>query len=370
MSLKRLGGLMQLPAMRDMGRDALLAMQPETAHRATINALKWGLAPTQQGRDPAQLALNIAGLDLPNPLGMAAGFDKNAEVPGPLLAMGLGFAEAGTLTPRPQPGNPAPRVFRLREQKAVINRLGFNNEGHDAALDRLRQTEIAGVFGINIGANKDSEDFIADYVAGVRVFAPLARYLTVNISSPNTPGLRGLQAADALQRLLDAVLHERARIGAKTPVLLKLAPDLTETEMDDIATVLGRTGLDGLIVSNTTISRPGLSDVPLASETGGLSGAPLFALSTMRLAQMRQRVGQKLPIIGVGGVHSAQTALAKLRAGANAVQIYTGLIYEGFGLIEEIKKGLVAALHAEGKSNVSALTGTQTDLWARGEGEI
>lgn len=370
MSFGPFGGLLRNPRLAGMGRDALLAMQPETAHKATINALKWGLSPTQEHPDPAQLATRLAGLDLPNPLGMAAGFDKNAEVPQQLLDIGFGFAEAGTVTPLAQPGNPQPRVFRLPNQKAVINRLGFNNDGHAATRNRLRAHPPKGVFGVNIGANKQSDDFVADYVAGVKTFASVARYLTVNISSPNTPGLRGLQAGEALARLLDAVLEARQGTGEQTPIFLKLAPDLHEHEMNAIAGVVARVAPDGLIVSNTTVTRPGVESQPQAGETGGLSGAPLFALSTQRLAQMRQRVGPDLPIIGVGGVHSSASALAKFRAGANAIQLYTGLIYEGFGLIAEIKAGLLKAIRENGGDNPGILVGAETDLWARGEGRL
>ncbi|KQN76969.1 dihydroorotate dehydrogenase (quinone) [Devosia sp. Leaf64] len=341
-------------------------MDPETAHGATITALRMGLAPTQERPDPAELATSLCGLDLKNPIGMAAGFDKNAEVPRPLALMGFGMVEIGTVTPRPQAGNPKPRLFRIPEAEGVVNRMGFNNEGHEAAFERLKGLRVPAALGVNIGANKDSEDFVADYVAGVKRFADLADYLTVNISSPNTPGLRNLQADEALTRLLDAVLNARAKAKTRVPTLLKIAPDLDEAAMDAIARVIGATDLDGLIVSNTTISRDPVAGLENADEMGGLSGKPLFTLSTQRLAQMRQRVGA-LPIVGVGGIHSPQTALAKFEAGANAIQLYSALVFGGLDLLERIKAGLVTSVRASGKKNITDLVGTKTDAWARGE---
>lgn len=361
--------LLRNPALQGFTRDALLKMEPETAHRATINALRWGLVPAGEP-DPASLAITLCGLSLPNPLGMAPGFDKNAEVPGPLARVGFGFVEVGTLTPRPQQGNPTPRVFRLPEAGGVINRLGFNNEGHAAALERLKSRTPGAVVGVNIGANKDSEDFVADYVTGVATFSPVADYLTANISSPNTPGLRNLQADEALTRLLAAVVDARAKQPRHVPVFLKIAPDLDEPQLDSIACVVLASGIDGLIVSNTTIARESVSGLANAEETGGLSGKPLFALSTQRLAQMRQRLGPDFPLIGVGGIHSAQSAIAKLAAGANAIQLYTGMIYGGMDLIGQIKRGLAEAVTTRGLSSVSALTNTAVADWAEGRGAI
>jgi dihydroorotate dehydrogenase len=296
---------------------------------------------------------------------MAAGFDKTGEVAAPLARLGFGLVEIGTVTPRPQAGNPRPRLFRLAPVGGVINRMGFNNDGHEAVFDRLRERKIGAALGVNIGANKTSPDFVADYVAGVRRFAGLADYLTVNVSSPNTPGLRDLQAADALARLLGAVLEARAREPRRVPVLLKLAPDLDEAGMDAIAAVIGRTDLDGLIVSNTTISREAVAGLPHAEEAGGLSGKPLFRLATQRLAQMRQRVGD-LPIVGAGGIHSAATALAKIEAGADVVQLYSALVFGGLDLLGAIKRGLAQAARQAGARTIGELSGRRVAEWVRG----
>lgn len=366
MIFERLSPFLKLPALQSLTRDALLRMDPEIAHGATISALRLGLAPQQDYADPPELRTSLVGLDLVNPVGMAAGFDKNAEVPVPLARMGFGMVEVGTLTPRPQVGNPKPRLFRVPEVEGVINRMGFNNEGHEAAFARLKGLHVPGALGVNIGANKDSDDFVADYVAGVLRFSEVADYLTVNISSPNTPGLRNLQGDEALRRLLGEVLRARGKAKVRVPVLLKLAPDLDETALDSIASVIAETDLDGLIISNTTVSRTPVDGLENATQTGGLSGKPLFPLATQRLAQMRQRVGA-LPIIGVGGIHSPETALQKLEAGANAIQLYSALVFGGLDLLERIKRGLVAAVRADGQANISALVGRRTDAWARGD---
>lgn len=365
----RVPDLLRNKGVQKFTRDALMRMEAETAHRATINALKFGLVPTGEP-DPASLETQLCGLNLPNPLGMAAGFDKNAEAFGALARVGFGFVEVGTLTPRPQAGNPAPRVFRISEAMGVINRLGFNNEGHAAAFERLAGRDRAHVVGVNIGANKDSEGFVADYVAGVKAFSPIADYLTANISSPNTPGLRTLQADAALTRLLGAIVETRAAQPRQTPVFLKIAPDLSEVEMDAIARVVEASGIDGLIVSNTTLSRDPVAGLPNADEAGGLSGKPLFALATQRLAQMRQRMGPDFPIIGVGGIYSAQSAIAKFEAGANAVQLYSALVYGGLEMIEAIKTGLAQAVAARGLSSVAGLTNTAVDDWAAGRATV
>ncbi|KKC35405.1 diguanylate cyclase [Devosia epidermidihirudinis] len=341
-------------------------MDAETAHSATITALRLGLAPEQTHPDGAELKSSFCGIDLSNPIGMAAGFDKNAEVPRPLARLGFGLVEIGTVTPRPQSGNPKPRLFRVFPSEGVVNRMGFNNEGHEAAFARLKGLRVPAALGVNIGANKDSEDFVADYVLGVERFADLADYLTVNVSSPNTPGLRNLQADEALRRLLGEVLAARAKANTRVPVLLKIAPDLDEAALDAIAAVVLATDLDGLIVSNTTITRDGVAGQTNASETGGLSGKPLFNLSTQKLAQVRQRVGD-LPIIGVGGIHSAQSAVAKFEAGANAIQLYSAMVFGGLELLDTIKRGMVAAVRAEGKTNISQLVGTKTADWASGK---
>lgn len=366
---ERLSPLLRVPLVQGLTRDTLLRMDPEVAHGATIAALRLGLSPEQSEPDPAELRITLCGLDLANPIGMAAGFDKNAEVPKPLARMGFGMVEVGTVTPRPQQGNPKPRLFRVPAAEGVINRMGFNNEGHEAAFARLKGAHVGAILGVNIGANKDSEDFVADYVKGVERFAPVADYLTVNISSPNTPGLRNLQADEALTRLLAAVLKARSKASVRVPVLLKIAPDLDERQMDDVARVIGSTDLDGLIVSNTTISRDPVQGLDNATETGGLSGKPLFNLSTRRLAQMRQRVGS-LPIIGVGGIHSPESAVAKFEAGADAIQLYSALVFGGLDLLDRLKRGLAAAVRSRGLTSVSQLTGKTTTEWADGRASL
>lgn len=349
-----------------IGRRGLFLFDPETAHGLSIAALKTGLVPACGLRPDPRLAVTVAGLAFPNPLGMAAGYDKNAEVPDALLRLGFGFAEVGTITPRPQSGNPKPRIFRLEEDGGVINRLGFNNEGHDAVFARLSARKGGGIVGVNIGANKDSTDRIADYVAGIRRFYRLAGYFTANISSPNTPGLRDLQARESLAALLKAVLsardEEAAKAGMRKPVFLKIAPDLTEEGMDDIAAEVLAQSLDGLIVSNTTLARDGLAGRH-RGEAGGLSGKPLFERSTAVLARMRRRVGPALPIIGVGGISSAETAIEKIRAGADLVQLYSSMVYEGPGLAARVLSGLSRHLDREGLPSIGAQRDTRLDHW-------
>ncbi|MBO3758871.1 quinone-dependent dihydroorotate dehydrogenase [Ciceribacter sp. L1K22] len=350
-----------------IGRRGLFLFDPETAHGLSIAALKSRLVPSCRSPHDPRLVQQVAGLTFANPLGMAAGYDKNAEVPDALLNLGFGFAEVGTLTPKPQSGNPRPRIFRLERDNAVINRLGFNNEGHTSALARLQARKGVGIVGVNIGANKDSEDRIADYVTGIHRFYGVAGYFTANISSPNTPGLRDLQARESLSALLKAVLAARDEkalsAGIRRPVFLKIAPDLTEEGMDDIAEEVLASGLDGLIVSNTTLSREGLTDTRQASETGGLSGAPLFEKSTAVLARMRKRVGPDLPIIGVGGVSSVETALEKIRAGADLVQLYSSMVYEGPALPGRIVRGLSKYCADNGLSSIRDLRDTRLDHW-------
>jgi dihydroorotate dehydrogenase len=364
-----LSPLLRIPMLSGLTREALLKMDPEIAHGATIAALRLGLAPEQEGADAPELRTTLCGLDLTNPIGMAAGFDKNAEVPKPLARMGFGMVEVGTVTPRPQVGNPKPRLFRVSPAEGVINRMGFNNEGHEAAFARLKGAHVGAILGVNIGANKDSEDFVADYVAGVTRFAEVADYLTVNISSPNTPGLRNLQADEALTRLLAAVLKARSKAAVRVPVLLKIAPDLDEKALDGIAKVVLATDLDGLIVSNTTLSRDPVLGMENATETGGLSGKPLFNLATQKLAQVRQRVGT-LPIIGVGGIHSPESAVAKLEAGADAIQLYSAMVFGGLDMLDRLKRGLVAAVRSKGLKSVSELTGRTTAEWAAGRARL
>ncbi|MBC7281657.1 quinone-dependent dihydroorotate dehydrogenase [Hoeflea sp.] len=347
-----------------IARRALFTLDPEAAHGLSIKALKSAMVPgCLPDRDP-RLATTIAGLTFPNPLGIAAGYDKNAEVAAELAHLGFGFVEVGTLTPRPQSGNPKPRIFRLVKDHAVINRLGFNNEGHAAAHARISGRRRAGILGVNIGANKDSEDRAADYVAGIACFADVADYFTVNISSPNTPGLRNLQTRAALSELLGRVLAERDAKPKRIPVFLKIAPDLTEPDLDDIAAECLAQKLDGVIVSNTTLSRTGLSDDPKAGEAGGLSGRPVFERSTIVLAKMRQRLGPEMPLVGVGGIDSAETAVEKMRAGADLVQLYTGFIYGGPLLPGRILRGLSQICDREKLAQPSDLRDTRTADYA------
>jgi dihydroorotate dehydrogenase len=336
---------------------AFLRLFPaESAHRATI-ALAKNFAPLLPASPPddPRLAVDAFGLRFSNPVGLAAGFDKNAEAPDAMRKFGFGFVECGTVTPRPQAGNPRPRLFRLREDRAVINRMGFNNEGMAAAAARLTRRARAGVIGINIGANKDSADRIADYRVAFAALAPLADYVTVNVSSPNTPGLRGLQNKDELTALLSALTEARAKASSRAPLLLKIAPDLDGNALDDIGAVLATAGIEGLIVSNTTIARPAALKSPLAKEQGGLSGAPLFEPSTQILREMRRRTA--LPLIGVGGIASGADAYAKIRAGACLVQLYSALAYQGPGLVARIKRELLACLARDGFANVSDAVG-------------
>jgi dihydroorotate dehydrogenase len=335
-------------------RPLIFRLDAERAHRLTIAALKLKPATKSPGSDPL-LAIRVAGIDFPNPVGLAAGFDKDGETPDAMLGFGFGFVEVGTLTPLPQPGNPRPRLFRLAEDRAVINRMGFNNRGQSAGLERLlRRNDRPGVVGVNIGANKDAADRIADYVTGVRVMARVARYLTVNISSPNTPGLRALQDKGALDALLDAVTSARAPGGP--PIFLKVAPDLERADIDDIAEVAATRAIDGLIVANTTISRPALRS-PFAGESGGLSGAPLKGLALERLRDFRAATGGAMPLIAAGGIASADDAYARIRAGASLIQIYSALVYEGPGLVQRINSGLARLLRRDGFASLAEAVG-------------
>jgi dihydroorotate dehydrogenase len=332
-------------------RPLLFALDPEVAHRLTIGALRFLPGVTNLQHDSI-LASRVAGIDFPSPVGLAAGFDKNGEVPRASLALGFGFVEVGTLTPLPQSGNPKPRLFRLAQDEAVINRMGFNNGGQAAALARLTGFK-AGVLGINIGANKDAVDRIADYAAGVAMMAPHARYLTVNISSPNTPGLRALQDRAALSALLDAVTAARGQNGP--PIFLKLAPDLEPADIDDVVDVaMGR--VDALIIANTTISRPPLKSRD-AGEAGGLSGKPLAPLARQRLIDFRNATGGKIPLIAVGGISDADEAYARIRAGASLVQLYSALVYHGPGLAKRISRGIAERLRRDGFAALSEAVG-------------
>jgi dihydroorotate dehydrogenase len=339
----------------------LRLLPPEAAHRATIRALAAGLVPAVAGGENPILKVRLWGLEFPNPVGLAAGFDKGAEVFDPMLRLGFGFVEVGSVTPRPQPGNPRPRIFRLAADGAVINRLGFNSAGLDAAVANLRQRAArrGGIVGANLGMNRDSADAGADYAAGAAALAPLADYLVVNVSSPNTPGLRALQQAAVLQVLVERVLAARRRAvpDRPPPLLLKIAPDLTAQDRSDIAAVALATGIDGLIVGNTTISRPPGLRSRHAAEAGGLSGRPLFTLSTDVLRDMYRLTEGRLPLIGVGGVASGRDAYAKIRAGASLVQLYTALIYEGPRLVGRIKHELAVCLRGDGYACVADAVG-------------
>ena len=341
-----------------LARPFLRALEPEDAHGVAIKMLKFAPLPPAP-RDDQRLALRVFGLNFPNPVGIAAGFDKNAEVPDALLRLGFGFVEVGTITPQPQPGNPRPRLFRLDDDQGVINRLGFNSQGADAALRRLAARaapalpsaaggEGCGIVGINVGANKDSPDRVSDYVRLIERFASVASYVTVNISSPNTPGLRNLQQAAVLDDLLARVVDARERVSPNagpTPVLLKIAPDLSLGDLDDVVGIARSRRVDGMIVGNTTVARPpDLLEAAIAKEAGGLSGRPLFPLANRMLAETYVRVEGVFPLIGAGGIDSGATALAKIRAGASLVQVYSGLVFRGLGLIAEIKDALLEAL--------------------------
>lgn len=342
----------------------LFRFDPETAHGLTIKALKSGLVPPARGRDEPALHTRVLGLDFANPVGLAAGFDKNAEVVDAMLNLGFGFVEPGSVTPRPQPGNPRPRLFRLVEQRAVINRMGFNNEGLEAFAQRLERRRNSakrapGIVGANLGKNKDTVDAADDYVIGVRRLAPLADYLVVNVSSPNTPGLRALQGRDPLRALLERVLEARASCGLtrNPPLLLKIAPDLTVEDKSDIAAVALESGIDGLIVSNTTIARPDSIPAAMRSEAGGLSGRPLFEASTSVLREIYALTGGKLPIVGVGGVATGEDAYAKIRAGASLVQLYSAMVYAGPAVVHRIRRELAELLRRDGFQSVAEAVG-------------
>lgn len=336
-------------------RPLIFRLEAEKAHNLALSALALLPAGTPAAPDP-MLRCRIAGIDFPGPVGLAAGFDKDGLIAHKMHHFGFGFAEIGTLTPLPQSGNPRPRLFRLSDERAVINRMGFNNQGQIAASRRIASMRREGrVIGLNIGANKDSTDRIADYVSGVRTMAPLADYLTINISSPNTPGLRTLQGREALNELLRAVTAARSADVA-APIFLKVAPDLAPADIDDIARCVIDHRIDALIVSNTTISRPPMRS-PLAGEAGGLSGAPLHDLALTRLRDFRAALGPELPLIGAGGIATADQAYARIRAGASLVQLYSAMVFEGPGVAARINKGLKALLRRDGLSNISQAVG-------------
>jgi dihydroorotate dehydrogenase len=320
------------------------------------------LPPVRLRPDDPKLAVRAFGLNFPNPIGMAAGFDKNAEAPDALLRLGFGFVEIGTVTPKPQGGNPRPRLFRLERDEAVINRMGFNNDGAEAALRRLAaRANHGGIVGVNVGANKDSTDRVADYVKLIETFAPVASYFTVNVSSPNTPGLRNLQQSAALDELLAKVIDARERVrrnAGDSPVLLKIAPDLSLAELDDVVHIARSRRVDGMIVANTTLARPStLREQARAKEAGGLSGRPLFRLSTRMVAETYVRTEGAFPLIGVGGIDSGGAALTKIRAGASLIQLYSSLVYKGLGLVEDIKNDLASTLLRTGRDSLSEIVG-------------
>ena len=345
-----------MSALHGLATRALRGLDPEDAHGLAIRGLKLGLGPAGRSDDPI-LATSLAGLPLPNAVGLAPGFDKDAEVFGPMLRAGFGFVECGTVTPKPQVGNPRPRLFRLSEDRAVINRMGFNNRGLEAFAGRLA-ARGPGVVGANIGANKDSEDRIGDYVAGLLRLWGLASYFTINVSSPNTPGLRALQTRAALEELLGRLGEARDALPAagRVPMFLKVAPDLESGEVESIVETSLAHGLAGIMVSNTTVSRPALKS-RFAGEAGGLSGAPLTALSTRVLGEFAQVSAGRLALVGVGGIGSGADAYAKIRAGAGAVQLYSALVFEGPGLVTRIKRDLAARLRADGFASISEAVG-------------
>ena len=350
-------------------RPLLHALDPEAAHGLTIKALKFSPPASPPASDP-RLAVTAFGLTFPNPVGLAAGFDKHAEVTDAALGLGFGFTEVGTITPLPQPGNPPPRLFRLTSDHAVINRFGFNSQGHEAAHARLaRRARLGGIVGVNIGANKDAADRASDYASGIRCFADVASYFTVNISSPNTPGLRDLQARGALDALLARVMEAREHMAQRCPrrpVLIKIAPDLTMHELDDIVAVSKARGIDGMIVSNTTLARPAsLKETVIAKEAGGLSGRPLFALSTRMLAEAFRRVDGAFPLIGAGGIDSAEAAWQKIQAGAALVQLYSGLVFHGPGLPGRITSGLAERLAKAGIASIAEVAGQTAEAVCR-----
>ncbi len=343
-----------------LGMTALRSIDPEAAHGWALRALAMGLGPKGGPYSTPRLRTNVAGLSLPNPVGLAAGFDKNATVLHPLARCGFGFVEVGAATPRAQAGNPRPRLFRLTEDRAAINRFGFNNDGADAIAQRLSRRPKGGVIGLNLGANKDSEDRAADFARVLATCGPYLDFATVNVSSPNTEKLRDLQGAAALRSLLDGVMVANGALARPLPVFLKIAPDLNAAELADIAKVAETAGLSAIIATNTTISREGLKSASSA-EKGGLSGAPLFENSTRVLARLSTLT--TLPLIGVGGVSSGAEAYAKIRAGASAVQLYTALVYGGISLVDRITRDLDALLAADGFANVADAVGTGRADW-------
>jgi dihydroorotate dehydrogenase len=351
-----------------LARPLLGALDPEWAHELTLRSLEVGIRPRGAERDDSRLTASLWGLTFANPLGIAAGFDKDARAIPAVLGMGLGYAEVGTLTPRPQAGNPRPRIFRLNADHAVINRLGFNNGGHAAALARLVRDPPRGIVGVNVGANKDAPDRAADYVEGIHCFYDVAGYFCINISSPNTPGLRDLQAPLALDGLLQRVLAGRSQAIAAgkpwRPIVVKIAPDIADADLEPIVAVLMDRGIDGIAIGNTTLSRAGVSDTRAGRELGGLSGRPLFHRSTVMLARVYRLTLGRVPLIGIGGIDSGSAAISKIEAGATLLQFYTGLVFEGPGLIDRIKRTLVDYAERQNLARISDATGISAEAWA------
>jgi dihydroorotate dehydrogenase len=352
-----------MPDLYPLLRPALRRLPAELARDLTIAALATGFGRLMIGRearepDPPILTQRLWGLDFPNPIGLAAGYDKDADVPDAMLGLGFGFVEIGTVTPRPQPGNAKPRLFRLEEDQAVVNRMGFNSAGLQAVLGRLSRRRRGGIIGTNLGMNRDSGDAAADYAEGVRRAAAVSDYLVVNISSPNTPGLRDLQRRAALESLLARLFEVRRETGSRIPLLLKIAPDLSPAEREEIAQVALGAKIDGLVISNTTVARPAGLLSRHAQESGGLSGRPLFAASTALLADMYRLTQGRLPLIGVGGIASASDAYAKIRAGARLVQLYTALVFSGPALVGRIKRGLASLLRRDGFASIADAVGS------------
>ena len=345
-----------------LGLWAMHRIDPEQGHGLALKALRSGLVPLPGQITSERLRTEIAGLQLPNPVGLAAGFDKNAVALAPLARAGFGFVEVGAATPRPQPGNPRPRLFRLSEDRAVINRFGFNNEGAQAIAARLAQRRAGPVVGMNLGANKDSTDRAEDFARVLETCGPFVDFATVNVSSPNTEKLRDLQGAEALLGLLRGVIARRDTLERRIPVFLKIAPDLNDQELSDIAGVAVECGLDAVIATNTTLDREGLKSAH-RGETGGLSGAPLFEKSTRVLARLSQLLDGRVPLIGVGGIASADDAYAKIRAGASAMQLYSALVYGGMSLVPRIVHGLDALLERNNFAHVHDAVGTGRDEW-------
>lgn len=351
-------------------KPALFKLEPEQAHKAAIMALQLGLAPNGRLSNDG-LSQTIFGLKFDNPIGIAAGFDKNAQVPNEIIKVGFGFAEIGSVTPRPQAGNPKPRIFRVPEHKGVINRMGFNNDGHETVLDRMRNVRMnkkSGQIGVNIGANKDSDDFIADYELGIETFYNVADYFVANISSPNTPGLRALQSKKSLEQLVSRICAKRdvmhESLSKYVPLILKIAPDLTDEDIDDIAAICLGSNLDGVIVSNTTIRRDFIKGHIHENEAGGLSGKPLFEFSTHMLARFYQATKGKIPLIGTGGIYDGASAYAKICAGASLVQLYSCLVYTGTGIIDDLRQGILDGLKRDGFDTIEQAVGSQADFWA------